>query len=90
MHGAETQTRALSLRADTLKRCYTRDSQRDSNPQLIPLQDEYNPYATPTAAIVVGVVAVVVVQRFKSRSPITPRLRTHDEPVTSTAALHLP
>ena len=43
MHGAETQTRALSLRADTLKCCYTRDSQRDLNPQLIPLQDEYNP-----------------------------------------------
>ena len=60
MHGAETRTRALSLRADTLKRCYTRDSQRDSNPQLIPLRDEYNPYATPTDLVVVDLVVVGV------------------------------
>ena len=61
MHGAETRTRALSLRADTLKRCYTRDLQKDSNPQLISLRNEYNPYATPTLLVVIGVVVVVVV-----------------------------
>ena len=48
MHDAETQTRALSLRADTLKRCDTIDLQRELNPQLIPLQDEFNHYANPT------------------------------------------
>ena len=53
MHGAETRTRALSLRADTLKRCDTGDLQRESNPQLIPLRDKFNHYATPTVVIVV-------------------------------------
>ena len=46
MHGAETRTRALSLRADTLKRCLykrRRLSSRESNPQLIRPTGENNP-----------------------------------------------
>ena len=68
MHGAETRTRALSLRADTLKCCLYEDyhlSSRESNPQLIHSRDENNPYATPTQFDVVDVVVVAIIERLK-------------------------
>ena len=62
MHDAGVRTRALSLRADTLKCCIDygdRGGARTHDSSLLPRRD--NPYATSTGVIVVIVIVVAEV-----------------------------